>query len=425
MRQGAWVILGQVLSCLGAIALVLLASKVLGPTEYGKLVFYLIPVGFITQFFFGSINNGVLRLYSTAVEARDVKNYVTAVFFLGGLASFGALLSLVCYYAIQNFSLTSEFTVIIFIYVVWLSIITGFQSLVFNLQIANCNHLYSSIYQSADYIIRLVLILIVSQLNIESAHVILLAYCLSITLVLGAQVLNFFRRQPSTVTFSAIDTWCYKVWHYSWPFYVWGLFVAAQASSDRWAVSTFLSFRDVGLYTVTVQLFYAPITILISASSQFLSPIFYSKIERTAQAFRCSAAQVQIISVVSVIGSICLASVVFAILWGSSLLIFFMGEEYVHMQQYLPWIVLSSSMFGCGQLLQLYFMSLNITKSLLPIKIYTSILCISLNIVGVQFWGMSGVVASGVIFSAIYLIAISATMWTHWTSTINNTSNTE
>jgi O-antigen/teichoic acid export membrane protein len=425
VRQGAWVIVGQFISCLGAIALVLLASKVLGPTEYGKLVFYLIPVGFITQFFFGSINNGVLRLYSTAEVAHETKNYVNAVFLLGGLSSVGALLSLVCYYSIQNFSLTSGFTDTLFLCVVWLSITTGFQSLLFNLQIANRNHSYSPIYQSADYILRLVLILIVSQLNIESARLILLAYCLSVTLVLGVQVLNLFSRQTSTITFSGVLTWCHKVWHYSWPFYVWGLFAAAQAYSDRWAVSTFLSFRDVGLYTVTVQIFYAPISILISASSQLLSPFFYAKIERTAQVYRCSAAKVQIISVVSVIGSICLASVVFAVLWGSSLLIFFMGEEYVHMQKYVPWIVLSSSMFGCGQLLQLYFMSLNITKSLLHIKIYTSVLCILLNIVGVQIWGLSGIVASGVIFSAIYLIAISAVLWTHSSIAMNDTSNNE
>lgn len=57
------------------------------------------------------------------------------------------------------------------------------------------------------------------------------------------------------------EDWMRQIWHFSWPFSVWGVFTWAQQSSDRWALQVYASTADVEMSAVLFQLGYTPINL--------------------------------------------------------------------------------------------------------------------------------------------------------------------
>ncbi len=238
---------------------------------------------------------------------------------------------------------------------------------------------------------------------------VVMGYCLSSLLVTGSQ-LYFLRRRfrPQGEKTKASAVWGRQILAFSWPFTTWGLFTWAQQVSDRWALQTFASTKDVGLYAVVFQLGYAPIGLATGLAMTFLAPILYqrsgSATDQTRNTFvhsitwRITFADL-LITVMAFVFTFLLHGWIFHVL---------VAAKYHSVSYLLPWMILAGGLFAAGQMLSLKLMSEMKPSSLIAAKIMTAILGVGSNIYGASRFGIQGVVAALVGFSGIYFV------WMAW-----------
>ncbi len=246
----------------------------------------------------------------------------------------------------------------------------------------------------------------------KSSAVAMSGYALATILVVGSQLVFLQRRIPilspdqPTIQGKVVRAWCKQMFDYSWPFVVWGLFTWAQLSSDRWALQTLVSTREVGLYAVLYQLSYYPITLLSGLMVQLVAPIFYHKAGdgsnkmRVQHVYRINNWLILVSMGLTLIGTIIaffLHHQIFSLLTTS---------QYAEISWLMPWMVLSGGIFAAGQFASLSLMSGKKTRSLIAPKVLTALLGILLSFTGAAWLGLPGVVSAGIIFSCVYLVWI-------------------
>ena len=77
-KEGWWIVLGQIVTVMGMLALVRVLTEYLSPDEYGQLTLGLTIAGLVNQVVMGGINNGIGRYYSISAEKGDLWGYLRA-----------------------------------------------------------------------------------------------------------------------------------------------------------------------------------------------------------------------------------------------------------------------------------------------------------------------------------------------------------
>ena len=84
----------------------------------------------------------------------------------------------------------------------------------------------------------------------------------------------------------------------------------------------------------------------------------------------------------------------------------FVGKNYVISAYLLPYIWLAGTFFCTGQLMTIYIYAIKTSKALLNIKIFNSILGISLNFLGACYFGINGIIIALLITNFLYLLSV-------------------
>ena len=74
-KEGGWIVVGQVVSVAGMLALVRVLTEFLTPPQYGQLALGLTVSALVAQVVMGGISSGVGRFYSIASESNDLYGY--------------------------------------------------------------------------------------------------------------------------------------------------------------------------------------------------------------------------------------------------------------------------------------------------------------------------------------------------------------
>ena len=61
VKEGGWIVIGQIVSVLGALVLVRVLTEYLEPTQYGQLALGLSVAGLVNQVLMGGVTNGICR----------------------------------------------------------------------------------------------------------------------------------------------------------------------------------------------------------------------------------------------------------------------------------------------------------------------------------------------------------------------------
>lgn len=407
-KEGGWIIIGQIAAVLGALVLVRVLTEYLEPTQYGQLALGLTIAGLVNQVVMGGVTAGIGRFYSIAAEKNDLPGYLHASCRLMGYATVAVVAIALVIMAGMLWLGYSQWMGLAAVALV-LSILSGYNASLSGIQNAARQRAIVAFHSGLDAWLKIILAVSVMLWLGSSSTAVVMGYALSSLLITGSQFFFLRRLLPAKSEHPPADArWGRQIWAYSWPFSVFGVFTWMQQISDRWALQSFASTQDVGLYAVLFQLGYIPVGLITGMAMSFLGPIFYQRSGDATDSVRNMSVH-RIAWRFTIIGLLvtALASVTAFFLreWIFHLLV---AAKYHAVSYLLPWMVLAGGIFAAGQMLALKLMSEMKSVTMTIAKIVTAILGVGLNIYGASQFGLQGVVGALVVFSVIYFF------WMAW-----------
>lgn len=402
-KEGAWIVLGQVTAVLGSLAGVRLLTELLDPAAFGELALGMTVASLVNQAVLGPLSNGITRFYAPAQERGDLGGYLSAVR--------GLVLAATAVIAVMI--LLTGTGLLIAGRIEWIAIASA--ALVFA-GLSGCNTILSGIQNAARQRAIVALhqgieswarVLLAAALLLwlgATSTVAMVGFALGVTLVLASQYMFFRKVIHGERTVSDRSNWRQQIWTYSWPISIFGTFTWMQLASDRWALELFANTQEVGLYAALYQLGYYPMSIATGMAVQFLVPIFYQRAGDASDNRRNASVNSLSWRLTGIALGLTVAVFFAALLFHAQIFRLFAAAEYASVSHLLPWMLLAGGIFAAGQTIALNLMSQMKTRIMIAPKLITALLGVALNFAGAYWYGISGIVAAGILFSVSYFV---------------------
>ena len=404
LKEGSWIVIGQIVSVAGSIVLVKILSDKLSPSQYGQMALGLTTSSLINNIIIGGINNGIARYYSIAFEKNDIKGYLISSLKLQIYATLTTIvIGLIILFSI--FQLGQTQWLLLASAAIIYSIISGFNGSLNGIQGAARQRFIVAFHSGLDSWLKILLAMTFMLLFGASAESAVFGYASSSLIVCISQLFFLKKIIPIAKTITTISLnhdWVKQIWLFSWPFSTWGIFAWVQQVSDRWVLGAFGSTADVGHYAVLFQLSYTPILLASGVFVTFLSPILFQRAGDATDKNRILDLQKITIKLSWLcIGLTCTAFILslFIHKWLFHVLL---GEKYQQISYLMPWMILAGGFMAAHQILGSRIASLLKTKQLALQQILMCLFAASLNLAGAKYWGLKGLVCSLVVFSFLY-----------------------
>ncbi len=408
VKEGIWIIIGQITAVAGALVLVRVLTEYLEPAQYGQLALGLTVAGLVNQVVMGGIIAGIGRYYSIAAETQDLGGYLHATRHLLACATvavvvIGLILMPSLYWLGYSKWMGMATAALVF------SVVSGYNNSLSGIQNAARQRAIVAFHGGLDAWLKILLAVGAVLWLGSSSTAVIIGYASSSLLITLSQLIFLHRTIPPQqyMTIQNSRQWVQQIWVFSLPFNYWGAFTWLQQVSDRWALQIFATTSDVGQYAVLFQLGFYPISLITGMAMSFLGPIMYQRSgdatdqDRNTNVHRIGWSVTQITLAITLLGFM----FTFALhkwLFGMLVAPVYRGSTVL-----LPWVVLAGGIFAAGQMLALKLMSDMKSSLMKRAKIITALIGILLNVVGASLYGLYGVVWAMVIFSGIYFIWMS------------------
>lgn len=402
-KEGAWIVLGQVTAVLGSLAGVRLLTELLDPAAFGELALGMTVASLVNQAVLGPLSNGITRFYAPAQERGDLGGYLSAVR--------GLVLAATAVIAVMI--LLTGAGLLIAGRIEWLAIasaalvfaaLSGCNTILSGIQNAARQRAIVALHQGIDSWARVLLAAALLLWLGATSTVAMVGFALGVTLVLGSQYMFFRKLIHGKRTMSDRNNWRQQIWTYSWPISIFGTFTWMQLASDRWALELFANTQEVGLYAALYQLGYYPMSIATGMAVQFLVPIFYQRAGDASDNRRNASVSSLSWRLTGVALGLTGAVFFAALLFHAQIFRLFAAAEYASVSHLLPWMLLAGGIFAAGQTIALNLMSQMKTRIMIAPKLMTALLGVALNFAGAYWYGISGIVAAGILFSVSYFV---------------------
>jgi len=404
LKEGFWVVLGQAVAVVGFVVGVRVLTGLLDPAAYGELALGMTVAILVNQTVLGPLSNGVTRFYAPAVEQGDLGGYLSAVRRLVLSATGIIVIMILPTIAGLLIAGRTEWIALATAALVF-AIFSGYNSILSGIQNAARQRSIVALHQGMQSWARF---LVAAGLMLwlgTTSTVAMVGYAMAVILVLGSQYVYFRRIVPKNINGSDKErSWREKIWKYSWPFSIFGMFTWAQQASDRWVLELFATTQEVGLYAVLFQLGYYPMSMVTGMAMQFLAPIFYQRAGDASDNRR--NANVNKLSWCLTWLALGATGVAFLVtfLYHTQIFRVLVAKEYASVSHLLPWMLLASGVFAAGQTIALDLMSQMKTQTMMAAKIVTALLGVVLNFAGAYWYGITGIVIAGILFSVSYFL---------------------
>jgi len=407
MSEFAVVATGQTGAALGSVVGVALLTRVLAPSDYGRLALALTVTTLVQQLLFSPVVAAGLRFYAPQRE-QDA------------LGVFFRVLTTLCRDAYLSFVLIGVSLLFILWFAgfsEWLSIacaalvfsaVSGAISIWDSIQNAARNRLVVAFHQMAGEWLRFSLAYTFVFIFSGRSSAALWGYAAGATATLisygfvtRTRLVDIARQSRGTPNGQNLRL---QMLRYATPFSFWGLLSWAQVAVDRWAIRFAATERDVGLYAVVYQVGYYPLILVFGIVSQLVSPIVFERAgdagdpERTRRS-RTLMRSIVLIGLASTVGV-----AVAAHLLHSTAFRWLVAPEYWSASWLLPVMALAGGIFGVAQLAALQILIRFTSHSLLFPKIITGATGVLLSVAGAAYFGVPGVVAANFTTGVFYLV---------------------
>lgn len=411
-KEGSWILATQIASVLGSLLLVKVLTNYLEPSEYGQLALGLTAASLINQVVMAGLIAGIGRYYSIATEEGDLPGYIRATLRLLAVAALVVMVISLVLLVVLFWLGYFQWIGLVAAALVF-SVFSGYSASLNSMQNAARQRATVAVLSGVDALLKILLAVGVMQLLGRSGTAVIIGYALSSLFVMGVQFC-FLRRLSSPQGKKKPQlhgNWETQIWKYSLPFSAWGVFTWAQQTSDRWALQNFSNTDEVGLYAVLFQLGYVPLGVVVSFAMSFIGPILYQRSGNASDHTRNTS--VHLIAWRITFGGLLMTALafVFTFLMHEWIFKLLVAARYRSVSYLLPWMVLAGGNFAASQMLALKLMSEMKSGAMTTVKIFTAVLCVSMNIFGAFWFGVQGVVAALVIFSIIYFFWMAFLAW--------------
>ena len=387
----------------GSLVGVRLLTELLTPDAYGELALGMTIAALVNQIILGPLSGGIIRFYAPAFEYGDLSGYLSAakklVLFATGIIFFLIVLSaagLIIAGQVQWIAITVS--------ALLFAILSGYCANLSGIQTAARQRSVVAIHQGIDPLLKaLIAAGLLLWLGMTSM-VAMIGYVIAALLVLISQIFFFQKIIPNNTFSATYRNWQDEIWKFSWPIGIFGIFTWMQLVSDRWSLQLFSTTQEVGKYAVLYQLGYYPISLIAGMVMQFLMPILYQRAGDASDSRRNDG--VNKLSWYLTWSTLGLTGVIFVAVFLSHTLIFqiLVAREYNAVSYLLPWMILAGGMFAAGQTLASNLLAQMKTREMIAAKIVSALFGVSLNFAGAYWYGITGVVAGGVLFSILYFL---------------------
>lgn len=410
-KEGGWIVIGQIAVVAASLVLVRVLTEYLDPTQYGQLALALTLGTLIGQVAFSGAMPGIMRYYAIAAEKGEASEYLQAARRMMGYGTLVALgLSVLLLPGLLLLG-KGDMLVLAGMTIVF-TILGNFNTTQSMIQNAARQRVVVAFHGSLDAWLRVLFAAGLLTWLGNSAKVVIVAYIASLLLVLISQAIFIRRLIPQQATRAAKPSpWAAQIWQYSKPFVYFNVFTWIQASSDRWALDTFTSTHDVGLYAVLMQLGYTPIGIVTGLMATLIGPILFQHSGNTADPSRNASVHKRAWQITAIALLSTLLACLFSYLFHDWIFRILVAAQYHSVSHLLPWMILAGGLFAAGQMLSLKLMSDLNTQALVWPKIVTSLLGALFSFAGAYFAGLPGVVYAAVAFSVLQLVWLG---WLSW-----------
>ena len=405
-KEGWWIVLGQIVTVMGMLALVRVLTEYLSPDEYGQLTLGLTIAGLVNQVVMGGINNGIGRYYSISAEKGDLWGYLRASGQLLGYATIVVVIISVVLLSslfVTNYSHWIGLAIAVLVF----SILSGYNSALSGVQNAARQRAIVALHNGMNAWLKIAFAMGAVLWFGSDSTAVVMGYTLSALIITASQLVflkRLMRRQGVSRSSESHEAWVRKMWQFSWPFSAFGIFTWAQQVSDRWALEAFATTQDVGHYAVVFQLGYAPIGMMTGLMMTFIGPILYQRSGAATDHARNASVHSIVWRITQASIAVTVAAFSFTWFLHEWLFRWLVAEAFRDVSHFLPWVVLAGGLFAAGQMLSLKFMSEIRSRSLLQVKIVTAILGVLANVLGAWWFGIEGVLAGLVVYSSVYLL---------------------
>ncbi|MBI5911083.1 MAG: lipopolysaccharide biosynthesis protein [Betaproteobacteria bacterium] len=402
-KEGAWIVLGQASAVLGSLAGVRLLTELLDPAAYGELALGMTVASLVNQTVLGPLSNGITRFYAPAQERGDLASYLSAV--RGLVLAASAVIAIMILLAAAGLLIAGRKE--------WIAIagaalvlagLSGCNAILSGIQNAARQRAIVALHQGIEPWARFLLAAALLLWLGATSTVAMAGYALAVTLVLGSQYVFF--RKVIHVNGAVADrsSWRRQIWTYSWPISIFGTFTWMQLASDRWALERFATTQEVGLYAALFQLGYYPMSIATGMAVQFLVPIFYQRAGDASDYQRNAGVDSLSWRLTGIALGLTGAFFLAALLFHAQIFRLLVAAEYASVSHLLPWMLLSGGVFAAGQTIALNLMSQMKTQIMIAPKLITALLGVALNFALAYWYGISGIVIAGMLFSVAYFV---------------------
>lgn len=391
----------------GAAVGVRFLTELLDPSAYGQLALALTVSTLVIQIILGPLGSGITRFYAPAVEKNDVRGYLNAatklILYASGILALTGLLAIAGLWATGR----SEWVAIAIVAIIF-AVLSGYNSILNGIQNAARQRSIVALHQGIETWLRFIVAVVLLMWLGRRGMIAIIGYSIATILVLSSQFLFFRKTIGNNIIARDQKAWQEKIWSYSIPIVIWGVFTWMYGASDRWALALFATTREVGLYAVVFQLGYYPISIFCAMTLQFLGPIFYQRSGDASDDRRNADVSTLSWRVTASFLAVTAVAFCFTGLFHAQILHIFVAPGYGGVSGMLPWLVLAGGIFSAGESIALNMMSQLRTHALLAVKTVTAIFGVGLNFMGAYFYGIRGVIIAGVSFSVLYFCGVAS-----------------
>jgi len=403
-REVGFLVVGNVAAVLGSLVSIRILTELLDPSAYGELALGITFAMLVSQVVMGPLASGAMRFYAPATEQKQLPAYFAAVKRLVlGVIFFVVLLFVLV--SIGMFVGGQGSLVGIAASVLAFSLLTGCASILSGIQNAARHRLIVALHQGLEPWARCIAAVVFIIVLGSSASAAMSGYVIAAAFVLASQLL-FFRWKYKTELSSESErsAWNGRIWTFSWPFAIWGVFTWVQQSSDRWLLGVFGDARDVGLYAALFQVGFYPISIASGIIVQLVAPILFARAGDASDSRRNAGVTRLSWQLTTVTLGFTVVAFIFTLFFHSFIFGLLVAEEYLVVSSVLPWVVLTGGIFAAGQSIALNIMSQMNSRAMMIAKVTTSVVGVLINIPLAMTFGLQGVVLGGLFFSLLYFV---------------------
>ena len=410
-KEIIWVAAGQILTALGALIVLRLATELLMPDEYGEFALKLTVCALVTQVFLGGVNAAGSRYFAVATTLGQVTQYLNVLIkHTDRVVVVCVLIAVVTVFAKINYE-NSE--MIIWIFVLIFSLVASVNSIINGVINSARKRATSTLFQASEIWLRIPLLFILLQYEKNNLIEIFLVYLITSIVVAILQrryLMVLIASISNSVNSTSSEPWEWKIIKYALPYIPWTFLIWVQQVSDRWALDYFVDSQAVGIYAVALQVGFSSVLMLFTIGIRFIQPIMYLKTDNKNLRDWGGAGESYVYRL-TVIGS-SMGSILFimAMIFHQQVFAIMVSAEFDGYSYLLPWMVLSAVLFGISEIFAMKMQSDMRTTHLSITKCYLGFIGITLTVLGSIFGGLNGVVAALVTFNIVNLLimAISA-----------------